>query len=641
MALNCSITTLGVGFEPSTYVRSSGLMTTLTAAEATIEPLDTAGSPDADGKILGVGLGMSTSDHVFARLETIIAGVPTNPAFVWKSVAQNTMVASDWEDPLNECWDVALTKLGVGNTAAQVQFVCVMITESGPPPNMTLAQLRSIYDNIFTFFPNTKMVFWMSHPYTGYDTGSRLPGPDCHDNQALLADNIADADLNDVAPSDYYSVYCDGETPNVYTQKVGAAIETDYEFSMACLDYDETGHLLSSGLEKVAQSLLARWLEDPATAFMFDGAPAGDVMSNSRYLLGPMPPVAEWIDVSVSGPMRIDGDTERFAAKLWPQTTSPITHVDFRIDTNGAVSGINWVMEIQSDNGDVPSGTVLGAATAEFTVSADGWTGSKALASNTGALTVGQPIWLVFRRSSGDSTSATVWIQPYRLPVTSLVEKLRHFNGTNWTTTTFTPSPGTCVLTHADSSYTGFPMTSGDANPSLATDVYDTNKQGLRFQVGARMLLSAVNVRFLKVGTPDPLVVTVAQPAISKTQSFTFAQNLVDNLKNNFLPFTPVIVYPGVDAYVILSQQDVTGAGDSSNYYRVRMGLLETAAQPYLGAVASLRWRLVYGTSSDFTLLTVSGGDVPMMSLVVQSFESHLQASGPRFLSAAGGRMGW
>src|SRR3989338_6017329 len=93
--------------------------------------------------------------------------------------------------------------------------------------------------------------------------------------------------------------------------------------------------------------------------------------------------------------MTIDANTEKLAYKYYPTTTSPITGIDLYLTPTGAVTGVNFQIQVETDSSDVPSGTVLGSATPEFAgPSVGGFIGLKTLAVNTGNLTLNQQIRL-------------------------------------------------------------------------------------------------------------------------------------------------------------------------------------------------------------------------------------------------------
>lgn len=149
--------------------------------------------------------------------------------------------------------------------------------------------------------------------------------------------------------------------------------------------------------------------------------------------------IGEWAFATIGSGSRIDADTEQLAWKFYADRTSPITDIDAFVNITGTITDTNFLFEIQTDSSDTPSGVVLGAATAEWAgPAADGWTGLKALATNTGNLTVGTPYWLVLRRSSGASVSATDNIHFHSSGFRFDRDKIRHHNGTNWTTTAVT-----------------------------------------------------------------------------------------------------------------------------------------------------------------------------------------------------------
>src|SRR5687768_1442564 len=78
-------------------------------------------------------------------------------------------------------------------------------------------------------------------------------------------------------------------------------------------------------------------------------------------------------------------------------------------------------------------------------------------------------------------------------------EKVRHHNGTNWTTTASAPRRTAYVATHADTSVSGFPYGSATSNATEA-DIFGTSRQGLRCKFGSKVFLDGVCLRVSKSG---------------------------------------------------------------------------------------------------------------------------------------------
>jgi hypothetical protein len=311
--------------------------------------------------------------------------------------------------------------------------------------------------------------------------------------------------------------------------------------------------------------------------------------------------------------IRMVADTEKIAMKFYARTTSPITHADMYLDVNGDVTGITFTLEIQTDSSDAPSGTPVGTATAAFAgPAADGFVGEKALASNTGALTVNTPYWLVLARSGGGSLSGSVWVQAFRSINGQVnLDRIRHHNGTNWTTTTALSVMGLYVVKHSSGAYTGSPITVSGA-ASASTDIFGTNRQGLKLKFGSRQTLHGVRLRFTKTGSPSSLTVKVYEGTTERQSQVITAAEITTAA--DFLCWftTPYEVSADANVYIIVQQ--TADGGDDSNDYDLRTATIHSA---YIAAFAPTDWRFVSGTGDDPTALTVSTTQFPQVFPIV------------------------
>lgn len=315
--------------------------------------------------------------------------------------------------------------------------------------------------------------------------------------------------------------------------------------------------------------------------------------------------------------MIMDADTEKIAYKYIPGTTSAITDIDLAIVIAGTVSDTNFQIEVQTDDADKPSGTVLGAATAEFAGPASGgFIGLKSLVTNTGNLTVNTPVWIVLYRSSGESLSATdsVGARIYNNSLTTYYcgfNRGRHHNGTDWTTTAVTSAGLVIVVKHADGSYAGNISNSSVGNSSAA-DIYSTNKQGIRMKFGSQIIIRGVTYQLAKAGAPNDLTFTVYEGSVSKYSDTILASSIVTGIANNMYFTSPVLLASNTNIYIILSQAGVADTDD----YDIRV---LTVGSTYLEAAENADFRFVYGTNSDPTLLTVSTTELPILTPLIDN----------------------
>jgi len=339
----------------------------------------------------------------------------------------------------------------------------------------------------------------------------------------------------------------------------------------------------------------------------------------SRFIRIEAPLAATGTLTSSTG-MVIQSTTQKIAIKFYSANTNAITHVDMRVTRTGTVTGTNFRLEIQTDSSDAPSGTVLGAATAEFAgPSGAGWLGGGtaiALGSNTGALTLNTPYWLVLYYSSGTAPDASNFVQSQHINVAiDGRSKIRHHNGTNWTTTAAVAFDGSHVRLHSDSAYTGYPFSASTSNFASATDIFGTNRQGSRFRFGSRVTLRGVEVQVSKVGSPNNLEVMIYEGATQVGGPFTLAAADVTTNANRIINFDPgVTINQGQDCYIILRQNG--DGGTDANDYDLRGTSVETN---YTGAIWEATRCFCYGTGNNPTTYTATNTFLPIVTPLIGS----------------------
>ena len=317
----------------------------------------------------------------------------------------------------------------------------------------------------------------------------------------------------------------------------------------------------------------------------------------------------------------LDASTEQLAFKYLATTTSPITDIDFYMDITGTVTGINFVVEVQTSSSDAPSGTVLGSASTAFSgLAADGWTGLKTLASNTGNLTFGTFYWIVVRVSSGSPDGSNYIQVLYGNNVrTDLGLKVRHYNGTDWTTTTAVFGIGSFVVKHADGTYSGFG--SGDSGinaSSSATDIYNTNKQGLKIKFGSPVKILGVRTILNIDGSPGTLTIRVYEGSTEKYSSPGYsAASMQDDTFSTFLFSSPVLLAADTNLYIIFEQ---SGVSNSNVYSLDGLDYVST----YKTTIMPTNWDFVYGSGSDPTTFTAETDWGPAIDLIIEDPASDL-----------------
>jgi len=295
---------------------------------------------------------------------------------------------------------------------------------------------------------------------------------------------------------------------------------------------------------------------------------------------------------------RLNAANEAVAFKFWPTTTSPITHVAFWCNITGTMTGITYKARIETNSSDAPSGTVLGAETAGIAApAADGWVAETALGTATGNLTLNTPYWLVIADGGGTApdTSNYTYFEYNNTPM-YFGGRARHHNGTNWTTTTAGSGDGIFYVKHQSGAYGGITTSSGaGATKSAAASIYGTTRMGLRGQFPQAQKVSTFSVKLDKAATPADLEFSLYS---GDTLVETVTRDDVEIIANtwNSVIFTETTIPANTYFYVLMHQ--ASDGGDGSNLYQVY-------ASTFVAATDTL-WRLVYGTSTTPSSLTVS-----------------------------------
>jgi hypothetical protein len=304
--------------------------------------------------------------------------------------------------------------------------------------------------------------------------------------------------------------------------------------------------------------------------------------------------------VSAASGMLLDGATERIAFKFFPMDTTQVTHVDCNFTVVGSPT---LVMEVQTDSGsDTPSGTVVNSTTsADQLFNASGFLGSGGLAlgnGGTGTLTLNTPYWVVFRdgATGNDPTAATHSVQ-LRTPGWTYTgsQRLRHYNGSDWTTTSALTQDPLCVLTHASGTLAGLGYTVAQGS-SAQTDIFGTNRQSLKTVWGSKTTFAGVFVRVTKTGTPADFQCALFEGSTER------ASGEIDDaviVSGNLYPCLFTTPYEtAADSVVTFVFRQEADGGDGSNDYDLRTLTVQAG---YVASLMPTGWRMRAGTGSDPT----------------------------------------
>ena len=312
--------------------------------------------------------------------------------------------------------------------------------------------------------------------------------------------------------------------------------------------------------------------------------------------------------------LTMDADTEKLAVKYYPATTSPITDIDLYLTPTGTVTGVNFKIQVETNGADIPSDTVLGAATPEFAgPSAGAFIGLKTLATNSGNLTINTPVWIVLLRSSGASLDASNYIRMARMGTSMEYPRARHYNGTNWTTTSVTVYSACLVIKHADGTYVGMPINANSVNPTNGGTIYGTNRNGIKIKFGSKVFLRGIQVFLYRLGTPNSLVVSVFEGSTLKYSETILQTSILSSIGIPIYFTSPVLLASNTDIYIILKQE--SDGGSSSNYYR--SFVYDIASANYIECLCSPNLRFIYGTGDDPTLYNIETTEIPNINPII------------------------
>ena len=152
---------------------------------ARIQPLDAAGKPAADGKIVLVSLSMSNATQEFSHFKRIAdADAKKSPKLTIVDCAQGGQAMAEWAPADGRPWTEARQRLArAGVTPEQVQVAWVKLANKSPRGSLqeharkleadTLAMLH----NARAQFPNLRIAYLGSRTYGGYANGALNPEP--------------------------------------------------------------------------------------------------------------------------------------------------------------------------------------------------------------------------------------------------------------------------------------------------------------------------------------------------------------------------------------------------------------------------------------------------------------------------------
>ena len=304
--------------------------------------------------------------------------------------------------------------------------------------------------------------------------------------------------------------------------------------------------------------------------------------------------------------MVIQGATQKMAIKFYATSANALVGADVNLKGTGTLTGISVKFDIETDSSDAPSGTILGAVSGTATPAAGGFTGLLTFGSNTGALTLNTPYWLVVSDGGGTAPTSSNYYQLQYSSTTQVIgNRERDYNGTNWTTVTPTFGDAVYILKDTAGNYYGFPATATAV--ASTTHLYTTTREGVKWRMGAASTIIGVRARVTFAGSPSPLALCLmtggSGGAVIDYVELP-AANLVDNNTVTFM-FPASHTLSAGTYYYLIAHQDAGGGGNvcqdagggtSSNYYALTDNIWSATYYP---AGSAVNFVGVSGTSTD------------------------------------------
>lgn len=264
-----------------------------------VQPLDTAGSPADNGKIVVLSIGMSNTSqefcgrtgdcfkNTFGGLAAVDPAVANGDIF-FVNGARSGQAAADWLDPRSRNYtDIAGTLAENGLSVEQVQVIWLKVVNgtaasrpSLPDPEadalLLLDRLGQIVRILDALYPNLQQVFVSSRTYGGYTTQVNSPEPYAYESgfsmKWLIEAQIQQMETGQVDPCAGDLDY-NGAAPwlawSAYLWANGLEPRSDGLIWEPGNFQPDGTHMDGSGIAKVGQMLLDFFKNSPVTACWF------------------------------------------------------------------------------------------------------------------------------------------------------------------------------------------------------------------------------------------------------------------------------------------------------------------------------------------------------------------------------------
>ena len=246
-----------------------------------VEPLDTLGNPDPNGKIVLLSIGMSNASQESNAFKTIVDTFSQrNPTLIFVNGAKGGQTASIIKDSTAPYWDTVMTRLtNQGLSHLQVQAIWFKEADANPTgvfpeyAETLHAEFKEIMQILKNEFPNTNLCYHSSRIYGGYASTPLNPEPYAYHSGWTVKWTIEDQ--------------INGDTNLTYTKSPwlswgpylwadGLVLRSDSLIWVCPDDFQSDGtHPSLLGSQKVANLLLQFFSTDETTVPWFLSNPMG------------------------------------------------------------------------------------------------------------------------------------------------------------------------------------------------------------------------------------------------------------------------------------------------------------------------------------------------------------------------------
>jgi hypothetical protein len=270
-----------------------------------IQPLDTLGVPDPNGRIVIASIGMSNATQEFRAFLPKLASDPErHPRLLAVDAAVGGQPANVIRSPQAAYWDSVAARLRTaGSSPSQVQAVWIKEANARPtggfPASAETLQwnLAAIARVLKQKLPNVRLAYLTSRIYAGYATTNLNPEPYAYES-GFAVQWLIRSQIEGVDSLNYDPLLGPVEAPwlswGPYLWADGLEPRSD-GLTWPCDFFASDGtHPAQGARDLVADSLLAFWKRDPTSAPWFrapvTAAPAGEeAPARFQVLAGPSP----------------------------------------------------------------------------------------------------------------------------------------------------------------------------------------------------------------------------------------------------------------------------------------------------------------------------------------------------------------